>query len=122
MDTREIVQDERSMSILAVPGEPLLCRSKRAVANFSRSHLIDVAPHPGFAGLDGTNQRVLGVMEMLGRVLILRRIAAADVATFETKAQMNPGVASLHAILTNVLVGLRHVNLIGVFALHNSPF
>lgn len=65
---------------------------------------------------------MLGVMEVLGRVLILRRVAAADVAAFETEPQMNPGIARFHAILTNVLVGLRHVNLIRVFALHALPF
>lgn len=65
---------------------------------------------------------MLGVMEVLGGVLILRRVAAADVAAFQTKAQMNPGVAGLHAILTNVFVGLRHVDFIRMFALHNSPF
>ena len=64
---------------------------------------------------------MLGVMKVLGRVLVLRRVAAADVAAFETKAQMNPCVARLHAIFADVLVGLRHVDFIRMFALHNLP-
>jgi hypothetical protein len=63
-----------------------------------------------------------GVVKVFCRVPVLGGIATADVPAFQAQTQMNPGVASLHAILTNVLVGLRHVNLIGVFALHNSPF
>jgi hypothetical protein len=65
---------------------------------------------------------MLGVMEMLGGVLILRRVTAANMAAFETQPQMNPGVPCLHAILTNVLVGLRHVDFTRMFALHNFPF
>jgi len=43
-------------------------------------------------------------------------------AAFETQPQMNPGIACFHAILTYVLVGLRHVDFIRMFALHKSAF
>jgi hypothetical protein len=43
-------------------------------------HLIDVAPGPIFAGLEGLHDRVLGLMKMLGGVFVLRGIAAAYVA------------------------------------------
>ena len=92
------------------------------MANLSRRHLIDVAPHPRFARFNRADERMLGLMEVLGRVLILRRVAAAYMPAFEAKPQMHPGVPPLHAILTNVLVGLRHVDFIRMFALHNSPF
>ena len=65
---------------------------------------------------------MLGLMEVLGRVLILRRVAAAYMAAFEAKAQMNPSVSGLHAIFADVLVGLRHADFIRMFALHSLPF
>jgi hypothetical protein len=55
---------------------------------------------------------------VLSCVLILRRIAAANVATTETHPQMNPSVANLHAILANMLVGLSDFDLIEVRAFH----
>jgi len=38
-------------------------------------------------------------MEMLGRVPILRIVAAADVPTGPAESQMDPGVAQLEALL-----------------------
>ena len=35
-------------------------------------------------------------VEMLGRVLVLRAVAAAHVATVQTHPQVNPGIASLY--------------------------
>jgi hypothetical protein len=39
--------------------------------DFTRREFVHVAPDPGFAGLNGPNERVLGAMEMFGRVLVL---------------------------------------------------
>ena len=41
-------------------------------------YLVDVTPTPVFIRLEGLDNRVVGRVEMLGGVLILRRIAAAD--------------------------------------------
>jgi len=49
-------------------------------SNFSRGELVHVTPYPRLAGLNGADERMLGAVKMLGRVLVLRRIAAADVA------------------------------------------
>jgi hypothetical protein len=46
------------------------------------------------------HDRVLRRMEMLGRVLVLRTIAAAHMATVQTHAQVNPSVPSLQALFT----------------------
>jgi hypothetical protein len=43
--------------------------------------LIDEAPTPVFARLDRSHDGMFGRVEMFGRVFVLRRIAATDVAT-----------------------------------------
>jgi hypothetical protein len=70
--------------------------------NFSWHNLVDITPDPAFTGLDGANQRVLCATEVLGRVLILRRIAAADVAARQTQAEMNPCISRLAALFANM--------------------
>jgi len=40
-----------------------------------------------------------GLVKMLGGVLVLGRIAAADVTADETFSQVNPGIAHLKALL-----------------------
>ena len=44
-------------------------------------------------------------MKMPGRMLVFRRVAAANVPTNEALAQMHPGVASFQAILATVCAG-----------------
>ena len=65
---------------------------------------------------------MLGVMEVFGRVRVLRRVTAAYMATFQAEAQMNPGISDFHALFANVRIGLRRADLSRMFALHNLPF
>src|SRR5712691_656828 len=44
-------------------------------------HLVDVTPAPVLPWLEGLDNRVSGRVEMLGGVLILRRVTAADMST-----------------------------------------
>jgi hypothetical protein len=67
--------------------------------------LVDVTPAPVFAGLEGLDNRVVGRVEMPGRMLVFRRVAAADVSTNEALAQMHPGVANFQTILAAVCAG-----------------
>jgi hypothetical protein len=55
-------------------------------------------------------------MEMLRRVLVLRRIATAHVPALQTKPQMDPGIAGLDAILANVLVRFGELDLVNMSA------
>jgi hypothetical protein len=48
--------------------------------------LIDVAPAPVFAWLEGLDDRVIARMEVFGRVLVLRGVATADMPTDEAFA------------------------------------
>jgi hypothetical protein len=85
-------------------------------------YLIDVAPTPILTGLDGPHNRVVDGVKVLCSVLILGRVAAADVAARHAQSQMNPSVAHFQALLAPVRVGFNVSNLIGVRAmLHPSP-
>ncbi len=48
---------------------------------------------------------MLCAVEVLGGVLILRRIATADVTALQTEAQMHPCVAGFDVVFANVLIG-----------------
>ena len=78
--------------------------------------LVRVAPRPILAALEGRDHRVLGGVEVLGRVLVGRRVAAGDVAAGEALAKVHPAPAdghAVHACLAGAVHrpdrGLRHV-------------
>src|SRR2546423_6008928 len=64
--------------------------------------LIDIAPQPVLARLERLHKRVAGGMEMLGGMLVLRRVTAADVPADEALAQMDPGISRFQAVLASV--------------------
>ena len=72
---------------------------------FTSLDLVHIAPDPGFSRFDRAHERMFGVVEMLGRVFILRRIAAGRMSADQAHAQVNPRIASLNAVFTNMLVG-----------------
>jgi hypothetical protein len=72
---------------------------------------VDEAPAPGFAGFEGFHDGVLGRMKMFGGVLVLGRVAAADVAAFEAQAQVDPGVSHFQALFAAAGVRLDGANL-----------
>jgi hypothetical protein len=55
---------------------------------------------------------MFGRVKMPGRVLVLRRIAAADVPAGETQAQMNPGISHFEALLAALRVRMNVPNLV----------
>ena len=61
--------------------------------------LVDKAPAPALAGFERSDNRMAGRVEMLGRVLIGRLVAAPDVTAREAKAEMDPAIAGLEAFL-----------------------
>src|SRR5271154_6189100 len=65
----------------------------------SQKHFVHIAPAPVLARLEGLDDRVLGLMEVLGGMLVLGRVAAADVAADEALPQVDPGIAHLEAFL-----------------------
>ena len=67
--------------------------------------LIDRTPAPVLTRLEGLDNRVVGRVEMPGGVLILRRITATDMTTFETETQMYPRIPYSQTILTAIRAG-----------------
>src|SRR6516225_2732867 len=68
-------------------------RCRRSVLELER-HLVDVAPEPLLTGLIGPDDGVCGVVEVLGRVLAGRLVAAPDVAALLADAQVDPVVVA----------------------------
>src|SRR6185436_12177075 len=67
-------------------------------------HLVDEAPPPPFARLERANDRVLGGLEVLGGVLVLRIVAAPDVPALHAEPQVHPRVAHRQALLAALAV------------------
>jgi hypothetical protein len=92
--------------------------SRRTSGGYLTGHqFVHVAPDPLFSRLDGTHQRMPRGMKVSRGVLVLGGIAAAHVPAFQAHAQVDPGVAGLHAVFTNVLVGSGDADLVEVSAL-----
>lgn len=87
-------------TLLSKPCAPIV----RLVA-LIKFEFVDITPRPAFARLDRLHDRMLRRVEMLGRVLVLRTVTAANVTTVKTHAQVNPGIASLQALFTTLRVG-----------------
>jgi hypothetical protein len=64
--------------------------------------LVYVAPDPILPRLEGLDERVLRGVEVLGSVLVLGVVAAADVAAGQALAQVNPAVSHLEALLASL--------------------
>jgi hypothetical protein len=73
-------------------------------------NLVDVTPLPILAGFYGTDNWMLGRVEMLGGMCILRRIAATYVSAEQAHAQMHPGIAHFQAFLATLRLGMDLVN------------
>lgn len=75
-------------------------------------YLVDVTPTPVLPWLEGLDNRVVSRMEMLGGVLILRIVTAADMPAFETEAQVYPRIPDSQTILTAIRAGCNVLYLI----------
>jgi hypothetical protein len=81
-----------------------LCKVKHRSSRLEEQ-LVDVAPGPLLTGLEGLNDRVVARVEMLGGVLILRTVTAADMPAFETEAQVDPPIPDSQTLLTAIGAG-----------------
>src|SRR5439155_17763775 len=79
-------------------------------------HLIDIAPQPVLSRFIRSDQRVPGGVEMLGGVLVLRLVAAADMAAAEAQPEMDPWVTGLQALLAAIGVRFEVSDLVEVRA------
>jgi hypothetical protein len=87
---------------------------ERSSYKFAGLDLVHVTPHPAFSRLDGTNQRMLRFVEMLGRVLVLGRVATTNLPTNEAKTQVNPRITGFDTFLADAFFGFFDFDLIKV--------
>src|SRR5579864_8650858 len=79
-----------------------------------KNQLIDVTPAPVLAGLEGSDDGVIGTVEMFGRVLVLGLVTAADMATAHAEPQVDPAVPDAEAVLAAICAGRHFTNLMEV--------
>src|SRR4029077_4466004 len=80
--------------------------------NLSGRETVDEAPHPAFARFDGAHQWMLALVEMLGGVFVLRRVAAPNITALQAEPKMDPSVPFLDALFADMLVGAGELDLI----------
>jgi hypothetical protein len=90
------------------------CRNS---SQFAGLHFVDVAPHPGFSGLNRPDEWMFCRVEVLCRVLILGRVTTTDMATTQAQTEMYPGIPRLYALFAYMFVGLPDFNLVKVATL-----
>src|SRR4051812_16609094 len=64
-------------------------RGARPAFRDLEEQLVRVAPEPVLVGLEGLDQRVVGLVVVRGGVLVRRLVAAADVPTFDTAPEVH---------------------------------
>jgi hypothetical protein len=68
----------------------------------SHRHVVDVAPSPVLARLEGLDNWMAGLLVMGGRVTVRRRVAASDVPAGQAEPQMYPAVPRRKALGTSL--------------------
>ncbi|MCU1304189.1 MAG: hypothetical protein JWQ87_4473 [Candidatus Sulfotelmatobacter sp.] len=84
--------------------------------NFADDHFVDVAPDPLFSRLDGAHYRMRAGVKVFGGVLVLRRVAATDVAADHAQAEVDPAVAHFYALFADAGSGGLDLNVIEMLA------
>jgi hypothetical protein len=103
-------------SVSQVASQSAKLRAGQSALGEVKLHLVYETPAPTFSGLDGPHDGMLGGMEVFRGVLVLRRIAAADMAAFHAQSQVNPGVAGFQAFFAAASVRLHILDVAGVGA------
>src|SRR5215472_11229071 len=80
----------------AVPGPS----GTRGILPEAPLRFVDVAPRPRSPGHDGAHHGMARLMEVLGRVLADRGVAAADMAAHLALPELDPARAFFQALLT----------------------
>src|SRR3954453_14369222 len=65
-------------------------------------HFVEVAPTPPLGFIVGLHDRVPGSLEMLGRMLANRLVAAPNVTANPTYSEMDPVLTNLQAFLAAI--------------------
>src|SRR5882724_9850649 len=83
--------------------ESVVARYRSVVWSFSvrqiEQHFIDIAPAPALRRIIAFDHGMAGSVEMRGRMLVRRIVAAADMAAGATDPQMQPLASAFQALL-----------------------
>src|SRR5256885_15139720 len=82
--------------------------------------LVDIAPRPFLAGLDRARDGMVGGAKVRDRMLVGRRVAAADIAALHAHSELRPAAAHLHAVVATQSARLDLADAIDVRARHWS--
>ena len=80
--------------------------------------MIHVAPDPLFPGFNRAHEGMFALLKMLGSVLVLRRVTASDVPALQAHAEVDPPVADLDAVFTDMLVRIGELDLVRMGTFH----
>jgi hypothetical protein len=109
---------EISCTVAACFGFAMVSLAQRSLTIFSawiiqlNECVIDIAPTPIFAPLKRLNDGMFGDLKMLGRMFVLRRIAAAHMSTRLAEAQMYPAIAHCQTFFTAISARCHGMDLI----------
>ena len=78
--------------------------------------LVDITPSPVFARLDRPDDGMGYRAKVFGRVFVLRRIAAADMAACHAQAQMHPDVSHLETFFATACMRFDTLDLVDMRA------
>src|SRR5258706_1802028 len=78
--------------------------------------LVGVAPDPALARLERPDDRMPGLPEMGGGMLVRRAVAAADVTAAHAEPEVHPRTAHSQAVLAAVAAGCDLVDLVEMLA------
>jgi hypothetical protein len=84
------------------------------------NHFIHITPHPILSWFEGSNDGVLGGMEVLGGMLVFGGVAASDMATGHTEPEMEPVVTDFETVFATRGARLDVFNLLDVGASGHS--
>ena len=84
-------------------------------------HLIDEAPGPFLARLEGSHHRVVRLVKVPRGMSAGRAVTTADVTASETKPKMNPRRPLFQALFTTLGPGRSRNQPLQVMTAHNGP-
>ena len=100
----ELVEDH--WAILKIgPGLTFALREALFALAAIEDELVDEAPHPVLAGLEGSDDRMVAPAGVGRSMTVGRRVAAADVAAGHARPEVDPPGADAQAVLAAVRGG-----------------
>jgi hypothetical protein len=92
----------------------------RRVLRKIQLYFVHKAPTPVLAPFQGTHDWMFSLVEVFGGVLVLRRVATADMTADHAKAKVNPLIAHFETLFAAFGMGLDVLDLIQMCTLAHT--